>query len=386
MNSAKHCESDSNLTLDAIRKKIDEIDSGILELLNQRAALSVEVGILKANAGDRIFKPLREKELLEKLSEKNGEFLPDAHMRAIWREILGSSRQLQEPQRVAYLGPEGTFSYFAARDYLGSSTDFQPCRDIPEIFEKITNNSCHLGIVPLENSLQGIIGVSVDMFLKYDVAIVAELYSRISHSLLSREKKLADIKRVFSHPQPLGQCGDWLRTNLPYAELVSVSSTAQAAQLAADSPGSAALGNINLSTLYGLPVLASQIEDHKNNWTRFVAIGRRDENKLDSEREMADKSSALFTIPDKPGTLAKVLALIGENGLNMRKIESRPMIGQPWHYVFFVDIENNLQNPVHTAALAEIAHSCLSFRLLGSYSQGPRFDYTPEINNDDKGK
>lgn len=373
--------------LGPIRQEIDEIDRKLLHLLNRRAALSRDVGKIKADDMDSVFKPRREQELLDKLSRLNPGELPDEHMRAIWREILSSSRALQRKQRIAYLGPKGTFSYFAGLEYMGSSSHFEPCRDIAGIFEKVSGKSCELGLVPLENSLQGTVGVSVDLFLKHDVAIVAELYSRISHALMGKGGSLDAIRKVYSHPQPLAQCGEWLRANLPHAELIPVSSTAAAAQKAATEKDAAALGNANLSGLYSLPILANQVEDNKNNWTRFVVIAKQENNSRKKRIGKGDnKTSAIFTIPDKPGSLARVLDLMGRNGLNMRKLESRPMAGQPWHYVFFVDIENNLSTPEYSNALEQIGQSCLSFRILGSYPQGPRLERHGELNSGEKGE
>lgn len=378
---------DLPVKLGVIRREIDKIDRDLLLLLNKRAALSRQVGQIKARESESVFKPRREMELLEKLASLNPGELPEEHMKSIWREILSSSRALQQAQRIAYLGPRGTFSYFAALEYMGSSAHLEACRDIAEIFEKVSAKSCDLGIVPLENSLQGTVGVSVDLFLKNDVAIVAELYSRISHALLGGAESLAEIKKVYSHPQPLAQCGEWLRANLPHAELIPVSSTAAAAQKARSEKDAAALGNANLSSMYELRILANQVEDNKNNWTRFVVISRRGNNSSRKKIHKSDnKTSAIFTIPDKPGSLARVLDLMGKNGLNMRKLESRPMSGQPWHYVFFVDIENNLNHPEYANALEQIGQSCLSFRILGSYPQGPRLDHHVEINSEEKGE
>ena len=215
-----------------IRARIEEVDSRLLPLLNERAALSLEVGQIKAHDPGIIFKPLREREVLDSLARQNTGPLPDGHLRAIWSEILSSSRALQRPQHVAYLGPEGTFSYFAGVEYLGHSAIFHPCNDLAQVFEEVAGGQCELGVVPLENSLQGTVGVSFDLFLSHDVHIQAELFSRISHCLLSNAASLAEVRTVYSHPQPLAQCGGWLRAHLPNAALVPVESTAAAARRA----------------------------------------------------------------------------------------------------------------------------------------------------------
>lgn len=364
-----------------IRSEIDSVDRKLLELFNRRAALSKEVGEIKAQDKGGVFKPLRERDLLDNLASQNRGPLPEDHLRAIWREILSSSRALQRPQNVAYLGPEGTFSYFAGLDYLGRSAKFHPCRDIARIFEKVALGECELGVVPLENSLQGTVGVSFDLFLKHDARIKAELYSRISHCLLSSAPGMAQVERVYSHPQPLAQCGNWLRSHLPKAALIPVESTAAAAERAVGDPMAAAIGNCKLSTMLGLDVLARGIEDQPDNWTRFVIIappgaksGGGDPGPVPGDHRGADKTSLLFTLPDKPGSLSVVLELLAKNGVNMRKLESRPLRGQPWRYVFFADVESDLNDPRHHELLRQLALSCNSFRILGCYPTGPQLD------------
>ncbi|MDE5833416.1 MAG: prephenate dehydratase [Desulfovibrio sp.] len=376
-------ECDSALSskerLKAIRGEIDRIDRELLKLFNERAALSLEVGKIKASDKSVIFKPLREKEMMDKLAEENAGPLPDDHLRSIWREILSSSRALQRPQNVAYLGPEGTFSYFAGLEYLGHSARFHPCKDIAGIFEKVSSGECELGVVPLENSLQGTVGASFDLFLRHDAVIEAELYSRISHCLLSNADSLAAIETVYSHPQPLAQCGTWLRTHLPNAVLSPAESTAAAAERAATDPRSAAIGNCRLASLAGLDILARGIEDAEGNWTRFVIIApaKALASKPREHREGAEKTSILFTLPDKPGSLSTILDLLAKNKVNLRKLESRPLSGQPWRYVFFTDVESDLNHPRHEKLVRELGEQCNNFRILGCYPMGPQLDRVP---------
>ena len=345
-----HSPSDAPQRLTAIRGEIDSVDQELLALFNRRAALSLEVGRIKAGDPGIVFKPLREREVLDGLARKN-----DGHLRAIWREIFSSSRALQRPQNVAYLGPEGTFSYFAGVEYLGHAASFHPCNDLPQVFADVHSGRCELGVVPLENSLQGTVGVSFDLFLKYDVHIQAELFSPISHCLLSHAASLAEITTVYSHPQPLAQCGGWLRSHLPQAGLIPVESTAAAAR---------------------------RIEDEPGNWTRFVIIGPKPVGQLDKLPRTApvpghtgaDKTSMLFTLPDKSGTLSGVLSLLAEHKINMRKLESRPLRGQCWKYVFFTDVECDLTAPQYEDLLRKLAETCTSFRILGSYATGPQLD------------
>lgn len=359
--------------LKAIRGEIDVLDLELLRILNARAALSREVGEIKSRTTGLIFQPGRESELLEKLKRQNPGSLPDEHMAAIWREILSSSRALQRPQNIAYLGPEGTFSYFAGVEYLGRSARFHPCKDIAQIFEKVSQGECELGVVPLENSLQGTVGVSFDLFLKHPVMIEAELYSRISHCLLSNAPALAAIRKVYSHPQPLAQCGRWLRAHIPNAALIPAESTAAAATMATEEKGAAAIGNCRLAGRLGLDILARSIEDESGNWTRFVIIAARGSGNC-KPAQSADKTSILFTLADRPGSLAEVLELMAKNRVNMRKLESRPLTGQPWRYVFFCDVESDLTNPEHEDLLKQLGLLCNSFRILGSYPAGPQLE------------
>ncbi|MDR1855562.1 MAG: prephenate dehydratase [Desulfovibrio sp.] len=382
MDEAPRNREDVARTLGGLRRDINDTDGRILELLNKRASLSLEVGRAKAGAADMVFKPLREQEVLDGLVARNPGPMPGEHVRAIWREILSSSRALQRPQHVAYLGPEGTFSYFAGREYLGHAAVLHPCADIAQVFEELCLRHCDLGVVPLENSLQGTVGASFDLFLKYPVHIQAELYSRISHCLLSDATSLAAVRTVHSHPQPLAQCGVWLRTHLPNAVLVPAESTAAAAHRAAGDPEAAAIGHASLASLAGIGILARRIEDEAYNWTRFVIIATspsdagRPGTPLPTPGNAggACKTSILFTLPDKPGALSTVLQLLAENGINMRKLESRPLRDQCWKYAFFADVESNLEDEVHLPLLKRLEEVCSSFRILGSYPSGPQLD------------
>lgn len=369
--------------LAAIRREIDATDTELLGILNRRAALSLEVGRIKAGEPGIIFKPLREKEVLDNLVARNPGPLPEDHLRAVWREILSSSRALQRPQNVAYLGPEGTFSYFAGVEYLGHAAHFRPCSDIARVFEEVAGGQCELGVVPLENSLQGTVGVSFDLFLRHDVYIQAELFSRISHCLLSNAPSLAHVRTVYSHPQPLAQCGGWLRTHLPGAALIPVESTAAAARRAAGQEDAAAIGHSRLADIAGLSVLARRIEDEPGNWTRFVIIGPGNSRSARAAGPQpgprpghtgADKTSLLFTTADRAGALSRVLDLLADNGVNMRKLESRPMRGQCWKYVFFADVESDLEDAGYEPLMEELREACTSFRILGSYPTGPQLD------------
>ncbi len=374
-----------NERLKEIRQEIDLVDSELLQILNKRATLSLEVGRIKAQDGGTIFKPAREREVLERLAKNNNGPLPHAHVRSIWREIFSSSRALQRPQKVAYLGPEGTFSYFAGMEYLGQSVELKPHANFHDIFYAVHGGECELGVVPLENSLQGTVGQCFDLFYNFEVSIQAELFLRINHALLSKASAFTEIKRIYSHPQPLAQCDVWLRANLPQAELVPVESTSAAARHAASDEHSAAIGHSALSDMFSLNILAGSIENSVDNWTRFVIISKADMDKkmaLPEHSSVAEsghkKTSLIFTLIDKPGSLSSMLGALAKSGINMRKLESRPLrlsSGECWRYVFFADVEDDITQEKHKELVQTLRELCNSFRVLGAYPTVPPFSH-----------
>jgi chorismate mutase/prephenate dehydratase len=352
-----------------IRHGIDAVDDALIALLNKRAALSLEVGRRKDGCASAIFKPFREQEVLARLTAANPGPLPKNHLVAIYREILSSSRRLQRPERVAYLGPEGTFSHFAAMAALGHSPDFLPQTTISDVFAAVAGKQADLGVVPLENSLQGTIGQSLDNFQRYNVFIQAEITCRVSHALLSTAASLDAIDTVYSHPQPLAQCAAWLKTHLPRAKVIPTDSTAAAATRLAGEPNAASIGHLRLAAMHGLNVLASPIEDLPDNWTRFFIIGPED-----TKQQTRDKTSILFTVPNKPGSLHQVLAHLAGEGINLTKLESRPIRGEKWQYFFFADLQCDLTREEYRKLLATLTENTHSLRILGCYPGGPQVD------------
>ena len=371
--------------LHVLRDEIDEADRKLLRLLSQRALLSLEVGRVKAQMSEEgspgsIFNPQRERQVLDNLASWNTGALPQQHLENIWREIFSSSRALQRPLRVAYLGPEGTFSHHAALEFLGASLDFTAQANLPDVFRAVYEQRCDLGIAPLENSLHGSVGQVLDLFLEYELDIQAELYYRINHSLLSQERSLADVQTIYSHSQPLAQCGAWLRANLPQASLVPLESTTAAARRAAQEPGTAAIAHRNLADPLHLHLLSTQIQDAPNNWTRFAIVSQLPALpvKQAAGSEEGIISSLLFTLPDKAGALAAVLNVLARAGLNMRKLESRPLRTGSWKYAFFADLECNCKSPRLAPVLNAVNGLCTHFRILGVYPAGPRLDRPEE--------
>jgi len=345
-----------------LRVKIDSLDKQIVDLLNQRARVSLGVGRYKAAHNEPIYKPFREQEVMDKIADSSPGPLPDKHLRTIYREIMSSSRHLQRPERVVYLGPEGTFSYFAAIEHMGSSAALTPKGDFEEIFRAVAEEGAELGVIPLENSIEGTVGQVVDLFMKYKVSIQAEVFSRISHCLMSNADRIEDVEVVYSHPQPLGQCRDWLRTHLRDVPTIPMESSAEAAEVVAGKKAAAVVGHAKLADMHGMNILAQSIEDLPDNWTRFLIIGSSP-----SQEDKRDKTTILFTLPDKAGALARVLTTMAHQSINITKLESRPFRGEKWKYVFFADLECDLGAERYEDVLEDIRQQCHTLRVLGTY-------------------
>jgi chorismate mutase/prephenate dehydratase len=365
--------------LEQVRDEINQVDDELVHLLSKRAQLSISVGRFKESGQESVFKPFREKDVLDRIVAANPGPLPAEHLQAIYREILSSSRSLQRPQRVVYLGPEGTFSYYAGLHYLGRASSFTPCPGLEEVFRSVRSRRAELGIIPLENSLQGSVGQSLDLFLRYEVFIQAEIFCRISHSLLSTQRDLADIQVVYSHPQALQQCTAWLNSHIPQAQIVPMPSTAAAAERVQTESGAAAIAHPGLARSLRLKVLGTGIEDLPENWTRFLIIGP--DHPPQGNR---DKTSLVFTLPDRPGSLAAVLNLMAREGVNMKKLESRPSRGERWQYVFFADVECDLSGQEYSRLMQDMEQACHSLRVLGSYPNGPGLDLAAPSDLEDE--
>ena len=348
--------------LDEWRTRIDDIDRQLLRLLSQRAELSLEIGRAKRESGEPVLVPEREQEILDELARLNSGPLPPGAVRAIWSEILSASRGLQRPFRVAYLGPQGTYTHLAALRQFGASAEFVPVRGIPEVFDEVERGRADVGVVPIENSSEGVVNHTLDGLIDSELLICGEASLEIHHNLLSRAGDLADVKRVFSHPQALAQCRGWLNRNVPDAEVVEMTSTSAAAEQAALDPTTAAIASELAGQLYRVPALRERIEDYANNVTRFLAIGRRA-----AGRTGRDKTSILFSIRDEVGTLHRILEPFASARLSLTKIESRPTRRRPWEYVFFVDFEGHRDDPVTQGVLAAVRERCLFLKVLGSY-------------------
>ncbi len=348
--------------LDEWRARIDDIDRQLLELLNQRAEVSAQVGHAKREGGMPVYVPEREHEILAGLVQLNpGPLHPEA-VRGIWREILSASRTLQHPFRVAHLGPTATFTHLAAMRRFGSRAMYLPARGIYEVFSEVEHGRADVGVVPVENSTEGVVNHTLDRLIDSELLICGEIELEIHHYLLTRAQDLADVKQVYSHPQALAQCREWLDRNLPHAHMAEVASTALAAEQAIGDGAAAAIASELASQVYGLPILRERIEDIVQNVTRFLVVGRHG---MDPTGH--DKTSILLSIRDEVGALHRIVEPIATARVNLTKIESRPTRRRPWEYVFFVDFEGHQGDPTVQRVLAALRERCLFLKVLGSY-------------------
>ena len=344
------------------RLRINELDNQILQLLTQRAEAALKIGDLKRRADAPVHVPEREAEILRRLVAANPGPLPAAAILAVWREVLSGCRALEAPLTVAYLGPQATFTHQAARERFGGATAYRPARSIAEVFDEVERGLAELGVVPVENSTEGAVNVTLDRLITSDAVISGELRLDIAQQLLSRAGGLGAIERVLSHPQALAQCRGWLATHLADVPTEEVASTAAAAELAAADATVAAIASALAGELYGVPALRARIEDNPNNSTRFLVIGRRPVGPTGR-----DKTSILFAMRNEPGSLYRILEPLARAKINLTKIESRPARQGPWEYVIFVDLEGHRDTGEVAPVLAEIGERTLFLKVLGSY-------------------
>jgi chorismate mutase / prephenate dehydratase len=352
--------------LGGIRERIDGIDAQIHALINDRARLAQLVGISKSAAGKAVdfYRPEREAEVLRKALDRNDGPLRDEEIARLFREIMSACLAQQEPLKVAFLGPEGTFTQAAVLKHFGSSVRALPLPAIDEVFHEVEGGVADFGVVPIENSSEGTVNHTLDMFLASSLKICGEVELRIHHHLMGRMSTLADVRRVCAHAQALGQCRGWLDEHLPDVERIAESSNAEGARRARDERGTAGIASRAAAEIYGLTLLADEIEDRPDNTTRFLVVGR----KLFS-RSGADRTTLLVsaTGTDDAGALFRLLKPFAEHRVNMTRIESRPSRKKKWDYVFFIDVEGHVSDPPLAKALASLEKHASLFKILGSY-------------------
>jgi len=359
-------EGDTAPELLELRQAIDAIDLEILAKLNERAERVQEVGALKRRTQSPVYVAGRERDLIAKLHAGNQGPFPNAGIGPVFREIISATRSLEEVVRVAFLGPQGTFSHEAVVRQFGALVELLPATSLREVIALSERGKAHFGMVPLENTTEGAVTESYDSLVASDVSICGELLLEVSQNLLSKSSDLAGIRRVASHPQPLAQCRGWLQRHLPGVEIVETASTATAAQMAAAQTDVASIGSIVSAETYGLRVLERGIEDQSGNTTRFVIVGREKPAPTGN-----DLTSVVFTTrKDQSGALYRLLDPFARYGVNLSAIQSRPIKGKPWEYLFFLDVEGHVSEERVAKALTEASEVSQSHKVLGSFPRG----------------
>lgn len=347
-----------------LRKRIDAIDSDILKLLNRRAGYAVKIASVKENndPDKPRYRPGREAELLRRIVKENKGPLVTENIETIFREVMSACRALEVKSDVAYLGPSGTFTEEAAYKHFGSAISAVGTKDIADVFHAVESGKATYGVVPVENSIEGMVTHTLDRFIVSPLKVVGEVQLAVKQNLLSKSTTLKQIKKVFAHTQALSQCRRWLLTNMPNATLIEVSSSGEAAKRASKNKMTAAIAGVSAARHYDIPVLAREIEDEPDNTTRFLVIGEHD-----VPRSGDDKTSLLASLANRPGALLKLLEPLSDNGISMTRIESRPAGSANWEYVFFFDIEGHRSDKACKKALEQLEKRASFFKLLGSY-------------------
>ncbi len=349
------------MSLEELRKRIDEIDYQLVQLINERAQVVVEIGKLKTRTDEPIYAPDREKKVLAKVIQANKGPLPDKCLVAIWRELMSASFMLEKPLRIGYLGPGGSFSHTAAMLKFGQSVEYEPLTDIKSIFDEVGKGHCDMGVVPIENTTGGGVIETLDAFIDSNVKVRAEVLMAIHHNLLAN-CTLAEIQKIYSKPEVFAQCRNWLSATFKDAQTIAVASTARASQMAAAEPDAAAIGSKIAAELYGLKIVCENIEDIANNITRFLVVGCED-----AKPTGEDKTAILFSTAHKAGALADVLDVFKRYNINLTNIESRPSKKRQWEYYFFMDFIGHRANEHVQKALDEARKHCLQLSILGSF-------------------
>ena len=355
---------DEEQKLQALRKRIDEIDAQLQQLISERGKLALEVAHTKLGAGEQanFYRPEREAQVLRRVIERNQGPLADDDMARLFREIMSLCLALEQPMAIAYFGPEGTYTQAAALKHFGHAVTTKPLSAIDDVFREVEAGSAHYGVVPVENSTEGVVNHTLDMFMQSSLKICGEVETPVHHNLLSKVADAAQITRIYSHQQSLAQCREWLDNNMPGIERVAVSSNGEAARLAAQGEGVAAIAGVIAAELYDLTILQRNIEDQPDNTTRFLVIGRED-----TPPSGKDKTTLLVSTMNKPGALSRLLQAFANHDVSMTRIESRPSRVTVWDYVFFIDVEGHVKDTPVAAALKELEQSSSMLKILGSY-------------------
>jgi len=351
------------MNLEDLRSKIDKVDREIIDKLNERVRLAIEIGKIKHSQGEEIYNPTREVEVLERITAQNPGPLDDSSIHFIFREIISAARASQRLMRVAYLGPEATFTHQAAIKNFGSKLEYKPMNHIVDVIMEVERGDADYGVFPIENSTGGSVNNSQEILVETDLKIIAQVYLRVEHCLISNHP-LDEITAIYSKDQAISQCRDWIRRNLPTAQLHEVGSTSKGVQIAKKTKGAAAIAGIIASEIYRVPVIKENIQDRTDNFTRFLVVGNHPSPPLGEER---DKTSIVFSIYDEVGGLQKALKPFSERNINLVKIESRPSRKRPWDYYFYVDFVGHVEDAHVKEAMGELEKNCPFVKWLGSY-------------------
>lgn len=355
------------MDLNPIREKIDALDKQLVDIINQRLELAAEIGRIKRSTGGEIYVPEREDAVLRKVTESNKGPVRNEALRAIYRELMSAAIALEKPLMIAYLGPEASNTHAAAMKKFGASVDYHAMATVSDIFTAVEKGEADYAVIPIENSTEGSVREALDSFVESDLKIVAQIYTEITHALISNES-LEKITKVYSKDQALAQCRHWLQRHLPHAQLVEASSTSRAVQIAREEPGAAAVAGELAAQYYGVPIVARNIQDKADNTTRFFVIGRKPAGPVGGGKDI---SSFLISLGDEAashsGALLKMLMPMAERGVNLSKIESRPSKKRPWDYYFFIDVTGHYEDAAMKEALADLKKFCPLVKWLGSY-------------------
>ncbi len=350
------------MDIQKLREEIDIVDLELLQLINKRAELASLIGKAKQQSAAVVYVPEREQEILRRLSSLNQGPLTNAHITAIFRQIISAARNLEQPLRVAFWGPSGSFSHMAATHQFGEFCEPHPVGSIREVFDEVERERADYGIVPVENSTAGAIPDTLDEMGRSRLLVVAENYEQIHHNLLYNGD-ISEIRTLYTGVQPLHQCQDWLRQNLPHVDVKEVTTTSRAAELASKEAFAAAIGNPLASSIYNLDIAVANIEDNPRNFTRFLVVGRNEPRPTGK-----DKTSLLFSVENKPGQLIRAMSVFQAHNINMSMIESRPSKKRPGEYLFYVDVDGHRQDPNIALALDELHSVCSILSIIGSYA------------------
>ncbi|MBI4697647.1 MAG: prephenate dehydratase [Nitrospirae bacterium] len=344
------------------RDEIDKIDEGIVDLLNRRTDIVLKIKKTKEKKNIKRHSPEREREILERIKKLNTGPFPAEALKIIYREILSASLSLEQPVKIAYLGPSATFTHLAAMRMFGSSAEYLPVTTIKAVFEAVSSGDAQYGVVPVENSTEGVVNYTLDMFVDSDLKIASEMMLEISHNLLSKTGRISDIRKIYSFAPATAQCRNWIEQHLPGIPILQEQSTAAAARRASKDPSCAAVASELAASMYKLKFVKRGIENYKSNFTRFLVIANDH-----PPRTGKDKTSIMFSIKDKAGALYSILNPFSKYAINLTKIESRPSKRKAWEYIFFVDVAGHIQDKNVNRAVNEVKKQCLYLKVLGSY-------------------